>query len=138
MEYAQAPKLLAPFMECLAWLGVFFLTIAGCYAILRGKKPQPPNEVIDVNHGSLAKRVDEHIAENKTQHDQLFAKTNAISRSIPTAIEAKVNELRREVLQDVKDLREANADSQLKIHERVNDVVQGVSRLQGQFDQMNK
>lgn len=64
-----------------------------------------------------------HIAENKREHELLFSKINTAERNQLSRCDSSMASLRAEIKQDVHG-----------IHERINEVLRVVSRLEGKVE----
>lgn len=126
MDPIAAPKELLSWMECLFFMGAFFLTLAGCWKLLRGPKPQPPNEQLKQSQAELERRIEENEENQKALAVRMAADKEQIMASGSNrgkTIFAKIDDTRRELQNEVKHVRD-----------RMDPIVENLSHIKGSME----
>lgn len=125
--------------QLLTWLGcaAFFCTaiLQGWKLVekLRGKKPQPPNEVLAGLTKTLKEAVNDSLHRmekmeeaNKREHALFDQRLDGIYRKQREYTEQKVDALRKET-----------DASLVALHERTNEILHAVGRIEGKMELLN-
>ncbi len=88
--------------------------------------PQPL-EVSPVAEYVPASAFAAHVAENKREHENLFAKIGGVDRGLSQRLDVKLDSMQR-----------AAEEGREKLHDRINDVLSAVSELRGTVNEMRK
>ena len=68
-----------------------------------------------------------HVAENRREHENLFAKIGGVDRGLSQRLDLKLDSMQR-----------AAEEGREKLHGRINDVLAAVSELRGTVNEMKK
>jgi hypothetical protein len=70
---------------------------------------------------------DRHAERNQAEHDQIFSRINTIEQSLKHDLDDKLEKMRQE----------SNLGRE-KLHDRINDVMKSISRVEGRLDRLAK
>jgi hypothetical protein len=136
MFFAQseftAPVGLAAWLGCASFVLLLVNQAFKLKANVSGRNQQreilpQPLEVAAVTEYVPASAFAAHVAENRREHENLFAKIGGVDRGLSQRLDLKLDTMQR-----------AAEEGREKLHDRINDVLSAVSELRGTVNEMRK
>lgn len=135
--FAQAEALSAVPSEILKWVLVIAVTAVVVWGIVRKQKVEIDPQPMEVR--KTPKRFNHDLAESRhTDHERRIGDLEHAMIGLETRLMEAGNDREKTLRTEIHEVADKTDASVLKVHDRINAVLQGVSRLEGKIEQMDK